>query len=235
MKDDDLDARLDALLRDAARTYHRPPDFPETESLWAAIDQVLPAEQAAQIVAGMERPRLTVVHDAPAPRRRLLANPWLRTAAVLLLGVAIGRVSTRVPVRAAERPSVAAATESVRPSPKDGDLADIDRVATTEYLGRTEALLAQLPAELQARRADPAYQSQADALLLKTRLLMDSPAAADPALRSLFDDLELVLAQVVRLQNDSTSHTELDLIRRALQQRDVIPRLRTAVADISAN
>ena len=54
-------------------------------------------------------------------------------------------------------------------------------------------------------------------------------------MHDLLEDLELVLAQVVRLQNDSTSHTELDLIRRALEQRDVIPRLRTAVADISAN
>jgi hypothetical protein len=51
----------------------------------------------------------------------------------------------------------------------------------------------------------------------------------------LFDDLELVLAQVVRLQNNHMSRTELDLINRALEQRDVIPRLRTAVGDNSAN
>jgi hypothetical protein len=43
-----------------------------------------------------------------------------------------------------------------------------------------------------------------------------------------------VLAQIVRLQADTTDNTELDLINRALEQRDVIPRLQTAVADISA-
>jgi hypothetical protein len=43
-----------------------------------------------------------------------------------------------------------------------------------------------------------------------------------------------VLAQAVRLENGH-SRTELDLINKALEQRDVIPRLRTAVADISAN
>jgi hypothetical protein len=53
-------------------------------------------------------------------------------------------------------------------------------------------------------------------------------------MRSLFEDLELVLAQVVRLQNDGTRR-DLDIINRALEQRDVIPRLRTAAADISAN
>ncbi|HEY4132485.1 MAG TPA: hypothetical protein VGM50_17875, partial [Gemmatimonadaceae bacterium] len=68
----------------------------------------------------------------------------------------------------------------------------------------------------------------------RTRLLMDSPAATDPQMQSLLEDLELVLAQIVRLQNDP-SRTDLDLINRALEQRDVIPRLRTAVADISAN
>ena len=47
-------------------------------------------------------------------------------------------------------------------------------------------------------------------------------------------DLELVLAQVVRLQNRNNG-IELDLINRAIEQRDVIPRLRTAAADISAN
>jgi len=53
-------------------------------------------------------------------------------------------------------------------------------------------------------------------------------------MRGLLEDLEMVLAQVVRLQNDR-GRAGLDLINEALEQRDVIPRLRTAVADISAN
>jgi hypothetical protein len=50
----------------------------------------------------------------------------------------------------------------------------------------------------------------------------------------LFEDLELVLAQIVRLQSQQ-SREELELIRQALEQRDVLPRLRDAVADISAD
>jgi hypothetical protein len=53
-------------------------------------------------------------------------------------------------------------------------------------------------------------------------------------MRNLLEDLELVLVQVVRLQREG-SRADLDMINRALEQRDVIPRLRTAVADISAN
>jgi hypothetical protein len=130
-------------------------------------------------------------------------------------------------------PADVVATAETRPSTA-ADRSEVDRVATTEYLGRTEALLAQLPAELEARRADPAYQTQADALLLQTRLLMDSPAATDPTLRSLFDDLELVLAQVVRLKADR-DRTRVELLQQSLEQRDVLPRLRDAVADNAAD
>jgi hypothetical protein len=104
---------------------------------------------------------------------------------------------------------------------------------TSQYLGQTAALLVSLPSEVKAGHADQ-FTSRAEDLLTRTRLLMDSPAADDPAMRSLFEDLELVLAQVVRLQTKG-NQIELDLINRALEQRDVIPRLRTAAADISAN
>jgi hypothetical protein len=96
------------------------------------------------------------------------------------------------------------------------------------------ALLTSLPSEAKSGRTDPQFANRATDLLARTRLLMDSPAANEPAMRDLLEDLELVLAQVVRLRSNA-SRTELDIINRALEQRDVIPRLRTAVADISAN
>ena len=94
--------------------------------------------------------------------------------------------------------------------------------------------LVSLPSEGRSDRADDLYMNRAHDLLLTTRLLLDSPASADPRFRNLLEDLELVLAQVVRLQSDQ-SRAELDLIRQALEQRDVLPRLRTAVTDISAD
>jgi hypothetical protein len=228
MRDEQLDREFEALMRDAARTYNRPPALPDPDAMWRTIERALPA-------AAGERPALAVLRgggDAPRPAARratLLTNPWLRTAAVLLVGVAIGRASVRGAAPAGAR-GVMATVAAAAAAPTQADAPAPGRAATSEYLGMTAALLAALPDELRARRADPAYLSRADALLLRTRLLLDSPAAADPALRSLFDDLEIVLAQVVRLSADRDS-TRIDFLNEALEQRDVLPRLRDAVAE----
>jgi hypothetical protein len=229
MTDHIPDDEFERLLRDAAHSYHRPPDLPATEDLWAAIDAQLPLA---------ERPHLTVVRGTPSRRRAWLANPWLRTAAGILIGVALGRASVARAPQTAPTVAQAAAEREGDTTPNTPNAPNgvpgLDRVATTEYLGRTAALLAALPDELKARRADPTYHSQADALLLQTRLLLDSPAAADPQLRSLFDDLEIVLAQVVRLRADRDP-TRVELLQQSLEQRDVLPRIRDAVADNAAD
>jgi hypothetical protein len=226
------DDEFDALLRDAARTYNPPSDVDDADAMWNAIDRALPPNL-------IDRPALAVVRDdaAPVGRRVSWASPWLRMAAVLVLGVLIGRLSTRFTTRAAYEPaadSTLTTAERAGSASPAAERSDVDRSATNEYLGRATVLLAALPDELRAHRADPAYLSQADALLLQTRLLLDSPAAADPQLRSLFDDLELVLAQVVRLHGERDS-TRIELLNESLQQRDVLPRLRDAVADNAAN
>jgi hypothetical protein len=48
------------------------------------------------------------------------------------------------------------------------------------------------------------------------------------------EDLELVLAQLSRLPAEHGG-TEIDLITEALLQRDVVPRLRSAVVSISSD
>jgi hypothetical protein len=217
------DDPFDRLMRDAAQTYNAPPEPPRADALWAAIDAELSDEiiepPTLAVLRGNERPR---VRQAP-PRRTLWASPWLRMAAVLLLGVGIGRASMRV-----------TGTESSTVVAASPDVASPDQGVTSEYLGQTTALLAELPAELRAARSDSAYLSRADDLLLRTRLLLDSPAAADPTMRSLFDDLEIVLAQVVRLNADRDP-TRVDLLNQALEQRDVMPRLRDAAAENAAD
>ena len=232
-----FDARFEALMRDAARTYNRAPDGgpPDVEALWSAIDRELSTTEPAPQPAA-ERPTLTVVRgtvdrDGAPQRGPYWRTPpsWIRTAAVLLLGVALGRATATLgPTPGVPSAGVAIATSQTGAAADSADAAPSD-AATNEYLGRAEALLAALPEELRARRADPTYLSRADALLLETRLLLDSPASADPALRSLFDDLEIVLAQVVRLQA-GRDETRVDLLTQALEQRDVMPRLRDAVA-----
>jgi hypothetical protein len=171
--------------------------------------------------------------ERPSPGARRAAHARitqrLAIAATLVIGVALGRASMSISPAAQAIPSelVAVNDGASAPMPYEQE--------TSRYLGQTAALLIALPSEVRAGRADEQFVRRAGELLSRTRLLIDSPAASDPRMRDLLEDLELVLAQVVRLQNDTTSRTELDLISRALEQRDVIPRLRTAVADITAN
>ena len=227
-----VEAEFDALMRDAERTYNAPPEPPDLDALWLSIEGALPAESAA-------RPVLRVVRESDdargtgASRRWKVARTWAFRAAVLLAGVAIGRVSNRIDLPDDARDAVVAV--GARPAGTARvNVAELERQGTGAFLGRTAALLAELPDEMLAHRADPAFLARADALLLETRLLLDSPAAADPSLRSLFDDLEVVLAQVVRLRSDRDP-TRADFLQQALDARDVLPRLRDAVADNAAD
>jgi hypothetical protein len=208
-------------MRDAAQTFHRPPEAP-LDDMWNVVERTAWNAEAA--------PR------APRVARYSLRSPRWAIAATLIVGIGIGRASsmfTRATLAApAVETTTATNTANARP---DSSVAQPYEAETSKYLGQTAALLIALPSEMRAGRADDQFVARAGELLTRTRLLIDSPAANDPAMRSLLDDLELVLAQVVRLQNNQTSRTELDLINRALEQRDVIPRLRTAVADNSAN
>jgi len=212
------DERFEELMHDAKKTY-RPPPNPNFDAMWESIE-------AAHFGGA-----IGTTHLRERPRgARMPAAQWIGIAATLVVGIGIGRLSLRLDHAA---PAAPAAVASVPVAERtDASLARPYEVETSQYLGQTAALLASLPSE--GRKADAQFASRASDLLTRTRLLMDSPAANDPSMRSLLDDLELVLMQVVRLQG-SENRTDLDLIHRALEQRDVIPRLRLAAADISAN
>jgi hypothetical protein len=151
-------------------------------------------------------------------------------AAILIVGVALGRASIVM------LPSRTAVTETpvtqapVATGPVQFQPAGQHQRETDQYLGQAAALLISLPGELNSQRGDASFARRADDLLLQTRMLLDSPAAMDPAMRSLFEDLEMILAQVIRLKADPDP-TRIDLLNEALQQRDLIPRLRDAVVD----
>jgi hypothetical protein len=227
------DDRFEDLMQDAAHTYRKPPvaDF---DAMWKSIEATLDDKQVISSIGGdipVVQSTTALGADGRAHQRRGTSRVTQRLAiaATLVIGIALGRASMSVTTRQPVAPvsSVVAANDESASLPYE--------VETSKYLGQTAALLIALPSEVKAGRANEQFVNRAGELLGRTRLLIDSPAASDPRMRDLLEDLELVLAQVVRLQNDTTSRTELDLISRALEQRDVIPRLRTAVADISAN
>jgi hypothetical protein len=199
MSEQDND-RFDAFLRDAARDYHTPPSTPRDE-MWSAVVAGRRA-RSAQLVA----------------RRR-----WMRwavgVAAVLALGIAIGRVS--VPQ---SRPNQQLAVTSGVAGP-----AATYRAVAGDHLGRVETLLAMFQIEARSGRPGEHVSTTARNLLTTNRLLLDSPVATtDPEMRQLLEDLDLVLAQIAQLSVERGLDPS-DLIVRALEDNGVLMRLRSAV------
>ena len=197
------DQRFEELIRTAAPSFREPPP-PPMDAMWARIERE---------------------HYGTGTRR----NPWQRwygpivgMAATLAIGFGLGRVTS--PVAESGQP-VAQATAAANETPVD--VTGPYRAVTSRYLGQAVALLVALPSSTEYAHDQKLIERASD-LLSTTRLLLDSPAAEDPELKVLLDDLELVLAQVVRLSSKRPEQ-ELEMITDALAERDVLPRLQNAV------
>lgn len=177
----------DARLRELLAAHHPPPSVP-AEEVWDAM--------------ALELRRRT------SPRRRLARRAAL-LAASLLLGLALGRWSARLPA-ARVAPMVTApapAAPAAIPRPY--------RRALAAHLAEAHPVLAAI------ERGAAGDDDRAARLLVTTRVLLASPAAGDPAAAALLRDMELVLAQAAA---DGT-HV---LAAEAVRVRGVLPRLRQA-------
>ena len=171
----------------------------------------------------------------PTPRDEMWARieaarvrrvrPWMRwglaAAAVLVLGIGVGRWTAHQECAVRGGTPVANADTA-------GNRNLVYQVAATQYLSRTETFLTGFRADLRAGRVDTRFMGQARDLLSTTRLLLDSPAADDPRMRALLEDLELVLAQISQLEAGRDSRNA-DLITQDMDQRSVLPKLRSAI------
>jgi hypothetical protein len=113
-----------------------------------------------------------------------------------------------------------------------GDAQRLYRLAARQTLVQAEALLTSYRAGDGQQRDQESMQQAgrwARDVLTSTRLLLDSPAAKDPQFRALFTDLELVLAQIVQLSGAPLQAGERELIERVMRDRDLLPRLRSAL------
>jgi hypothetical protein len=209
------DPAFDAWIQKVAPSLNEPNAAPRLE-LWNGI-------QAARATA----------RDAQAGRiagvTPLFRKPWFlmsAVAAALLLGVGIDRLLL---TRAG-----AGTTQVASTPPAARDTSDPSRL----YRLVAEQTLTQAEALLTAYRSSEPQRNPADArqlgrwgrdVLTSTRLLIDSPAKEDPRLLALLDDLELVLVQIIQLSGAPLEADERALIDRALEERDLLPRIRTAV------
>jgi hypothetical protein len=202
MSDDQLDERL----REAARAYNAPPETPR-EAMWTRIEAGRRADgRPSSGAAGQRATRIL-----PFGRRWA---PWTAAAAaVLALGIGLGRLSVSPHPTSWEGPSANATTY---------------RLAAQEHLSQSEAFLTLFRTSLEEPRNHRLASASARQLLATNRLLLDSPAAAEPAMRLLLEDLELVLAEIAQLSPRSREQ-DLQLIREGMERGNVMPRLRTAV------
>jgi len=156
---------------------------------------------------------------------------WLRTllplAAMLVIGFGLGRFA-QAPGRTPADGLVETGLTAV-PAAASSEARPFVGVATN-YLERVTALLLTLAGESSRGQPVEYKASQARDLLATTRLLMDSPDPIEPQLRVLLEDLELVLAQIARLPARPEA-PDVYLIDQALDQREVIPRLRVYLAE----
>jgi hypothetical protein len=181
---------------------------PPRDEMWARIDQVRRFQRPASSKPGASR--------------------WLRwagpLAAMLVLGIGVGRFSARVGSRELG-PSLAG--ETMATSALGSDVAGLPyRVVAVEYLDDAAALLASLPEDARGGRTEK-VSTWAQELLVSTRLLLDSPAADDAQMAALFRDLELVLAQIATL-SEPTALDEVELIQDGIRENDVLMRVRAA-------
>ena len=200
------DKQLDRLLDDAAQRWRVPID-PPLDAIWSGV-----ASEAFQ------RPS----RSSPG-----WGAVGIAAAAALIVGGLGGRYSA---LHAPLPVTTAARVASLPVSPASAT--DPNQRAMSELLGRTAVLLAALPAYNAAPDVDPGITTEGARLLTITRLLLDSPAGSDVRLHNLLQDLELVLAQVARLE-PRHHRDEMQFIQTALDEHDIVPRVRSAAADLS--
>lgn len=211
---DGQEDQLPEGLSRLAREYHEPPAVPR-EAIWARI-------RSARVDAPTVRPSDRPTVPRPPDRLTATARPsfrlpaWIGIAALLALGVAVGRWSLGAWRGSPEGPQLAAVDQPAHEGA-------VVRVAAAEHLSRTETLLT----ALRVGERGPALEAQARDLLLTTRFLLDARGVSEPRVRALLEDLELILVQL--LQAQAGNGGELDLVTDALEQRDVLPRLRLAL------
>ena len=169
------------------------------ERIWASISARRAEAKVIPLVRARPRGPRTIV--------------WIGAlAASLLLGIALDRGLLR--------PDPAPTPAGVVAAEPTAAL----QLATTQHLSQVETLLTRFRIE----EVDTLFRAQARELLTSTRFLIDNPGLQDSRIRGLLQDLELILVQLVQ-PGAAVRPGERDLIADGLEQRNVLPRLRSQI------
>ncbi len=134
MMDQHEDPKFEQWLKGAAKSYHSPRATPR-EEIWKRIE------------------------DARRNKHVIELRPWMRwvvaAAAVLVIGIGIGRWTVHQPSAARVTPVAATETDSTQPDV-------VYQVAATQYLSRAEAFLTGFRADARADAHSARFASQDD-------------------------------------------------------------------------
>ena len=217
------------MRREAAEYNRLPEPAPEaTNAMWRRIEGAV-GETVASYGEGVSRGDaehaekvLKLSSASPREMRGRRSSAWWAAgiAAALVMGIGVGRwsapVQERVVIRNVPATVLAARTPDSVPA------------AVVDHLAASVVFLASFREEASAGAVDGAVRDRGRDLLTATQILMDSPAANDPRMRTLLEDLELVLVQIAHL-NRRRGVEEARIASEAMKQNDILPRLRTVV------
>lgn len=204
----DADDELPTHLKDAARAYNDPPVRVPRDEMWAAIEKARANASVTPIHAG---------------RRSWSARPWTWAAAatvLLAVGYAAGRIGANANTEP-EQPPVAPATTVRAPSRADA-------IVAVDHFARAEVFLTGLTRDPATAVNDTALARWSRTLLRDTRLLMDSPAAANASRRALLEDLERILVQITRGLGARDAE-DLAFTSQTVRTSPLLNQLRTSV------
>jgi hypothetical protein len=224
LTDDKYEEEFADRVKHLASDYNAPSDVPR-DAMWARINARREDERVESNVLPL-----------PVWQRRPV---WITTAiaALLVITFTVGRISapdSTTPITAVQQMAANDTTTDIAPSeliageddPRDKRF-DLYRMAAAPVFGDAEVLLTQFRNNGQGSEDGKEYADRAAALLSDTRLLIDSPASEDAELKYLLTDLELILAQIVRV---ARSREDKEWAQESMKNRAILERLKVEVA-----
>jgi hypothetical protein len=218
--------------------------------VWARVGVAAAAILAAGVVLGrrMERPAAPVhVAAQPVssqPMDTAKPRPDTRVAAadadsaaktdslIRQLHEQTKSTGRRVQELAASRPR---ATDVPRSAPEQRGSGQRSsalayHLVVLQHLAGSEAMITAFRSTARRGEIDAQLATWSRELLSTTRMLEASPAADDPMMKRLLEDLDLVITQIVQYVTRGTnSADELDLIEQSINKRGVITKLRSTL------
>ncbi len=242
------DDQLEEVLADAARDYNAPGEVPR-DAMWAriadarrqrtAIAAPIPSRRvwfwpsagiAAALLIGTGIVIGRRMERSTAPRTAVAASRDTTTRRDSSLPTVARRETTTTP-----KDSTIVAVHDPVPNNPGPDKQGPDKtlayqLVVLQHLAGTEAMITSFRAAARNGETDAHVGKWARDLLGTTRLLEASPAADDPVMKRLLEDLELVIVQIVQYANRGTNDPEeLDLIEQSIKKRGVIAKLRSTL------